>query len=335
MGSNWNPILEERVGDAEPVRERSPSFAIEDAPAPLFRDPIFDGAADPSMAWNHETEEWWILYTQRRANVDVPGKGWIHGSDIGVATSDGGRRFLYRGTLELDVERGHNTYWAPEILHHEGTYHLFMSYLRGVPQTWEGNRYVVHFTSPDLWNWEFEGRLSLTTEYVIDPDVHRLPDGTWRMWYKDEANESHIYTADSDDLFEWTASEVPVLDDKAQEAPIVFEWRDRFWQLTDSWDGLSVYRSPDGEEWEAQPDGLLTGEGQRPCDDFQGGHPDVFVVGDRAYILYHVHQPAAGQRYETGMGKARQTVLQVAELEVEDGWLVCDRDRYHNRSPDE
>lgn len=62
-----------------------PSFAIEDAPAPLFRDPIFDGAADPSITWNTDEDAWWVLYTQRRADVAVSGNGWIHGRDVGVA----------------------------------------------------------------------------------------------------------------------------------------------------------------------------------------------------------------------------------------------------------
>lgn len=314
----WNPLPD----------SADPQFAIADAPAPLFRDPIYDGAADPSIVWNDADEEWWIVYTQRRANVDVPGRGWIHGTEIGVATSGDGSRFLYRGTLDLDTERGHNTYWAPEILHHDGAYHLFVSWLPGVPQAWEGPRYVVHFTSENCWDWTFEGRLDLSSEYVIDPDVHRLDDGTWRMWYKDEADNSYIYAADSDDLREWTPTEEPVLDDQAQEAPIVFEWRGYYWLLTDSWDGLSVYRSEDGREWTEQPENLLAGTGSRPGDDYQGGHPDAFVVDDRAFVLYHVHQSAEDRRYETDDGRARQTVLQVAELDVEDDWLACDRDRY-------
>lgn len=315
---HWNPLAD----------HGSQSFAIEDARAPLFRDPVFDGAADPSITWSREAGEWRILYTQRRANIDVPGRGWIHGSDIGVATSKDGRRFLYRGTLDLAPEPGHDTYWAPEILHHDGTYHLFVSYLPGVPQAWEGPRYVVHFTSPDLWDWTFESRLDLSSEYVIDPDVHRLPDGTWRMWYKDEADDSYIYAADSDDLHEWTHDETPVLDDKAQEAPIVFEWRDAYWLLTDSWDGITAYRSSDGREWTVQPDRLVQEPGSRAGDDYEGGHPDAFVVDDQAYLLYHVHQPVDGRRYETDDGRARQTVLQVAELDTDDGWLTCDRDAY-------
>ncbi|WP_019534432.1 hypothetical protein [Paenibacillus ginsengihumi] len=29
--------------------------------APLFRDPIHDGAADPTVIWNREAKEWWTV----------------------------------------------------------------------------------------------------------------------------------------------------------------------------------------------------------------------------------------------------------------------------------
>lgn len=31
------------------------------APAPLFRDPVTDGAADPVIVWNREEKSWWML----------------------------------------------------------------------------------------------------------------------------------------------------------------------------------------------------------------------------------------------------------------------------------
>jgi hypothetical protein len=38
------------------------------APAPLFRDPIYDGATDPGLVDNKNKKEWWMFYTERRAN---------------------------------------------------------------------------------------------------------------------------------------------------------------------------------------------------------------------------------------------------------------------------
>ena len=37
--------------------------------APLFRDPIYDGAADPTIIWNPKEKAWWIFYTNRRASA--------------------------------------------------------------------------------------------------------------------------------------------------------------------------------------------------------------------------------------------------------------------------
>ncbi|MEO0531204.1 MAG: hypothetical protein AAF266_11620, partial [Planctomycetota bacterium] len=50
---------------------------VENAPAPLFRCPITDGAADPSVVWLAEEEAWLVYYTARRANLPVQGVGWV------------------------------------------------------------------------------------------------------------------------------------------------------------------------------------------------------------------------------------------------------------------
>ena len=70
-------------------------------PAPLWRDPIFDGAADPTVVWDERRREWRIFYTQRRAkgSEELPGVSWCYGTAIGMATSsDGGASWAYRGT---------------------------------------------------------------------------------------------------------------------------------------------------------------------------------------------------------------------------------------------
>lgn len=48
------------------VAEDKPT--VRKAAAPLYRDPITDGAADPVLIWNRQEKTWWMLYTQRRAN---------------------------------------------------------------------------------------------------------------------------------------------------------------------------------------------------------------------------------------------------------------------------
>ena len=47
------------------------SFTLSNSPAPLFRDPVFDGAADPSMIWDNINHQWLIFYTQRRATLNI------------------------------------------------------------------------------------------------------------------------------------------------------------------------------------------------------------------------------------------------------------------------
>ncbi|MDQ0877732.1 hypothetical protein QFZ77_006391 [Paenibacillus sp. V4I3] len=40
---------------------------------PLYRDPIYDGAADPVVIWNREAKEWWKIYANRRAMAEESG----------------------------------------------------------------------------------------------------------------------------------------------------------------------------------------------------------------------------------------------------------------------
>jgi hypothetical protein len=54
------------------------------APAPLYRDPYTDGAADPTVFWNHHEQEWWMFYTQRRANDQSADVAFCYGNRIGI-----------------------------------------------------------------------------------------------------------------------------------------------------------------------------------------------------------------------------------------------------------
>lgn len=71
-------------------------FDIEHAPAPLFRCPIYDGCTDPTLEWNEERREWWIFYTQRRANVpNLQDVACVYGSKVGIAaTKDNGKKLV-------------------------------------------------------------------------------------------------------------------------------------------------------------------------------------------------------------------------------------------------
>lgn len=296
--------------------------------APLFRDPIFDGAADPTIIWNKDEKAWWILYTNRRASVPSPGVSWVHGTDIGVASSTDGVNWLYRGTLKgLEFEEGHNTFWAPEILFHEGIYHMYVSYVKGIPTSWTGSRDIIHYTSKDLWNWSFESILKLSSNRVIDAGIHKLPNGLWRMWYKDEVNHSYTYAADSKDLYTWEVVG-PIITDCNHEGPNVFYFNNKYWMITDHWKGLGVYSSEDAINWTRQKD-ILDNEGKRTDDGSYGHHADIFVTGENAYIFYFTHPEININEKITGEWayKHKRTSIQVAKLEVINGELICDRDK--------
>ena len=153
------------------------------APAPLFRDPIYDGASDPVVIWNRQEKNWWLFYTQRRANVDGPGVARVHGCDIGVARStDDGHSWRYLGVLPgLEYERGRNIFWAPEIVWHEGTYHMYASYVPGVPREWSGARRML------LGREAFHAGI----DHAIRRERER--PNRWRMWYKDEDNHMKFH----------------------------------------------------------------------------------------------------------------------------------------------
>jgi hypothetical protein len=308
------------------VRPASQTTPTRVPPAPLYRDPVFDGAADPSLIWNDQEQAWWIFYTNRRANAPDAQDGvrWCHGTDLGVASSaDGGLSWTYRGTAKgLEFEPGRNTFWAPCLLEHGRTYHMFVAYVRGVPADWSGDRHIVHYTSRDLENWKFEAIVPLSSERVIDAFVYAKPSGGWRMWYKDEANGSHIYAADSEDLDRWSVVG-PVVTDKGQEGAAVFWWQGSYWMLVDRWQGMAVLRSSDLSTWTEQPGAILGVPGKRPDDADIGRHGEVVVQGPEAYLFYFTHP--FGPKAHTEPGKHRSS-LQVARLELRDGRLVCDRD---------
>lgn len=85
------------------------------AAKPLFRDPVYDGAADPTLCYNRQEHKWFMFYTNRRATLPrAKGVSWVHGTRIGIAeSSDGGATWKYRGTAEIDYGKEDYTHWAP------------------------------------------------------------------------------------------------------------------------------------------------------------------------------------------------------------------------------
>lgn len=285
-------------------------------PAPLYRDPIYDGAADP-MIIKHETNgQFYMFYTQRRASQTVHGVSFAYGTNIGVAASKNGADWHYVGALDLDFEFGHNTFWAPEIIYNpdDKLYHMFVTYIQGIYHTWDGVATLEHYTSTDLLNWDHTGGLSFGSSRIIDPCVFRLSDGKWRMWYKDEKHHSDTCYADSPDLYNWkyvgTATS-----GQPQEGPNVFRFGEYYWMISDIWNGLAVYRSNDLTNFTRQEFDILKETGTRADDQGKGGHADVFTINDKAYIVYFTHPQEGSFR----------SSIQLAELKLENGNIVCDR----------
>jgi hypothetical protein len=265
-----------------------------------------------------------MFYTSRRANVPglTDGVSWVHGSPIGIATSDDGGatwNYLRDANLIYQDAVADKTYWAPAVVEHNGLFHMFVSYVPGIFTDWKHPRDILHLTSKDLINWDYQSTLPLSSHSVIDPGVLHLPDGTWRLWYKDEANSSSCHYADSPDLDHWTdGARVPGLSDASGEAPLPFHWKGQYWFLRDitgSAHGLALYRSDDAVTWR-RVSTLLQQPGTGPDDTSVGHHPDIIISNDRAYLFYFV-------------GIGRRSAIQITELKYDAAGdtLTCDRNQ--------
>ncbi|WP_218918724.1 family 43 glycosylhydrolase [Rufibacter tibetensis] len=304
---------------------------------PLYADPVFDGAADPVVIYHKKEKKWLMFYTNRRATDEkAEGLTWVHGTRIGIAESkDGGATWDYRDTASINYrpDAGY-THWAPEVIEHEGVYHMYLTYVPGTFTDWNHPRHIVHLTSKNLFNWDYQSTLPLVTNKVIDANVYRLPDGTWRLWYNNERDGKSIYYADSKDLYHWQDKGKAV--QARGEGPKVFRWKDQYWMIIDAWKGLQVFSSNDLLTWKLQEERLLEEPGKGTDDQAIGGHPDVVVNGDKAYLFYFTHpgRAKANPAPATSVA-AKRSVIQLVELEYQNGKLTCDRDKptYINLKP--
>jgi sucrose-6-phosphate hydrolase SacC (GH32 family) len=299
------------------------------APKPLYRDPVYDGAADPSIIYDRAAKTWLMFYTNRRANVpDLNAVSWVHGTPIGIAESPDGAHWTCRGTVAFPKEVPHTegiaTFWAPAVVYHRGTYHMYVTIVPGIFNDWQHPRAIVHLTSSDLKSWRYESTLALSSDKVIDPCVFQLRDGTWRLWYNNEKVGKKCYYADSPDLYHWTDKGSANLPRDRGEAPLVFSWHGHTWLLIDLLgnNGLGAFRSEDALTWTRQPTSLLATPGEGRDDQNGGHHPEVVVSGERAYLFYFVHP---GTREDGSAVDLKRSSIQVVELHEQDGWLTCDR----------
>lgn len=290
------------------------------APKPLYRDPVYDGAADPVLIWNPQVQRWWMFYTDRRANVrGLGGVTWVHGTPIGIAESaDGGANWKFVGMAQIDLPEEYGgtnvTCWAPDVTRApDGTWQMFLAVVPGIFPDWNHPRDIVQFTSTNLLHWTNPRKLALASDRVIDPTIFQMPDGQWRLWYNNERAGKSTFLATSPDLVTWT-DKGKAIGGKSGEGPKAFRWHGKFWMVIDEWRGFGVHRSDDANTWEKQPTNLLAQPGAGADDGAKGDHCDVVISGDRAFLFYF-----------TQFGK--RSSIQVVELFEKDGWLTCDRDQ--------
>ena len=297
------------------------------ASKPLFRDTIYDGAADPTVIWNPKEKKWFMFYTNRRANdKNSKGVSWVHGTPVGIAASTDGAHWSYKQTCRINYALENATYWAPDVIEHNGIFHMYLTIVPGVFEDWNHPRYIIHLTSKNLLDWDFQSELKLASDRCIDASVFRLPNGHWRMYYNNERDKKSIYYADSPDLYHWVDINQQVIKDRG-EGPKVFHWKGKNWMICDTWNGLSVYSSEDFVNWNRQEKNILQIPGVGQDDQVIGGHPDVIINGNKAYIFYFTHPGRIPENKGKDTYDTRRSSIQLAELEYKNGEIMCHRDQ--------
>ena len=304
-------------------------------PAPLFADPNYHGSCDPEIVWNPKLDEWFIYYTARRAKRET---ATYVGTPIGVISSRDLAEWIFHGYCSFDGIKGQpdmgQTYWAPGIIRSGNTLHMFVTYKDNAEPPWGGKGVIRHYRAPvdePVDGWELVGVPDFAQPDPIDVTVIGV-EGRYHAYYR-VGSGGGIHWAVSDDLIQWqNKGKCPGdvnSDDRGygyQEAPYVFKFGGYWWMLTDPHKGLAVFRSDDAITWSLQQR-ILEKPGTRPQDNTLARHPSAAVIDGRAFLFYHVepNRPYPTPPAEQRTVRQKLSFLQIAELKVADGELVCDR----------
>ncbi|MEM1069557.1 MAG: sulfatase-like hydrolase/transferase [Planctomycetota bacterium] len=308
---------------------------------PLFADPNYNGSCDPEVVWNPQEKEWFIYYTARRATRE---SGTYVGTPLGVISSPDLASWRFRGYCTLaDANGDHckglpdndDTHWAPGVIVAGDKLHMYATYKQSAKPPWGGNGVIRHYVAPldnPVDGWELVEIPEFKQPDPIDVSLLKVDNG-YRAYYR-VGKGGGIQWATSTDLTSWENQGKCLGDVNSSdrgfgyhEAPYVFEFKDRYWMLTDPHEGLAVFHSLDGVTW-TQQQRILRDPGNGKGDATLARHPSVAVVGDRAFILYHTepNRPYPTPPAEQRTPHQKISFLQMAELKVVDGVLTCARD---------
>jgi hypothetical protein len=313
-------------------------------PSPIFIDPNYHGSCDPEVIYNPADSAWYIYYTARKGNRE----NTFLGTPLGVIRSKNLVDWQFLGYCKFDGVGGAKdageTFWAPAITVANNTMHMFVTWK---PDTlpllgaWGGPGKIVHYqtsVNDPVNGWSKVADMHDTTMNSLDATVY-FDSGNYHVWYKGKAkgqSKNELYHLVSSDLYNWEEagfSQSDVFNAAAsgsnfEEAPYVFDWKGAKWLITDPHNGLFVYKGYDGDKWKFQGTILKEG-GIRLYDTSMARHCSVAVVDGRAFIFYHVEpwRDYKGKPIFKQPVKNRRSVIQMAELELVDGILTCDRNK--------
>lgn len=299
------------------------------APAPLFQCPVTDGAACPRVIWNPLEKAWFMFYQPRNKNAvlkEDKALSFCFGTDIGIASSkDNGQTWLYRGIAEgLEFEPGRNSWSFPEVEYLDGVFHLWCQYDVGWPADFHHTSQIVHYTSKDLWHWEYDKMVKEDDHRKNSMEVYRLPNGKWRMYYNDN---TVLNMMESDNLYDWKYIGKSV--DDLHNSTNVFKLGGWYWMTIDTYDGFSIWKSKDCLDWEHQNYKIFSGDGVRTGDGSHSHHSGVVEMKDKVYMFYYCHSERTSESGILdkihGEPHLRRSVIQVAQITEKDGRLIGTR----------
>lgn len=319
------------------------SLAQKQAPAPLFIDPNYHGSCDPEIIFNSADSYWYIYYTSRRSLIE---QNFV-ATPIGVIRSKDFMKWEFVNYCSFDGVGGKkdmpSTFWAPAIIEKDGLLHMFVTWKPDTTMengAWGGPAKIVHYQC-DLANpvdgWKKVADMHGSELDALDATVFET-NGVFHLWFKGKKtgeNRNKLYHLTSPDLFIWsdggTANgdvfKQEITKERFEEAPYVFYWKENYWLLTDTHQGMLVYKSKNGENWKYQNKIMKEGS-SRNLDNNAARHCCVAVLGERAYIFYHVEpwRDYEGIRIFNQPIENRRAVLQMAELVMgEDGLISSER----------